>query len=412
MVERSSETWITAVGVVTAFGHGLAVLTDAILEGRTAGAPPVSFDPGHLNIRALAELREPLDPVEGFVDDRKAHLLFAAARQVLDGCGLEKTPSARRGVFLGTGLSSVTPVELETDLYPHLREGAFDRSLLARHLETSSGSPHRHLPGRAAWHLARRFGAEGPVQTSFSACAASAQAIADASLAIRRGEVDCALAGGHDSMTHPLGVLSFVMLGTLSDDRCRPFDRRRNGFLLGEGAAILLLESPAHARARGARPLGRLLGSGTSVDAHAVTAPHPDGLGAFLAMQRALSDAGVPPHRVDQINAHGTGTLVGDRAEALAIARLFSQPVSVCSLKGAVGHTIAAAGAVELAASLGAMARGWMPGTAGCEEPDPECPVLVQREALGRTPGILLSNSFGFGGQNACLVAAHPDYQD
>jgi len=409
---RSSETWITSIGVVTAFGTGLDVLVRALEEGRTADAPPWSFDPGQLTIGSLAELRQPLPEVPGFKDDRKVHLLFEAAREALASAGLDSAPDPGRGVFLGTGLSSVTPHELEVDLYPHLRNGAFDRASIARSLSTDSGSPHRHLPGRAAYALARVFGATGPVQTSFSACAASAQAIADASLAIRRGEIHCALAGGHDSMTHPLGVLSFVLLGTLSDDRCRPFDRRRNGFLLGEGAAVLLLEHPDHALARGARPIARILGSGTSTDAHAVTAPHPEGFGAYLAMRRALEDAHIPSARVDQINAHGTGTVVGDQAEALAVARLFSNPVPVCSLKGAIGHTIAAAGAVELAGSLGAMVRGFMPGSAGSEEPDPACPVNVQLAPVHRTPGVVLSNSFGFGGQNASLVVAHPDFQD
>lgn len=409
---RRDEIWITSMGVVTGFGLGQHVLADALEAGSTAGAPPHSFDPGLLAIRSLAELRAPVPEVEGFKDDRKVHLLFAAARETLESPGLPPGPAGDRGVFLGTGLSSVTPGELAADLYPHLRDGAFDRASLAMTLDTLSGSPHRHLPGRAARALARLFGATGPVQTSFSACAASAQAIADATLAIRRGEIRCALAGGHDSMTHPLGVLSFVLLGTLSDDRCRPFDRRRNGFLLGEGAAVLLLEHPDHARERGARPVARLLGAGTSVDAHAVTAPHPDGFGACLAMRRALQDASIRPEQVDQINAHGTGTLVGDRAEALAVARLFSHAVPVCSLKGAFGHTIAAAGAVELVASIAAMGRGFLPGTAGCEEPDPDCPVNVQRAPERRTPGVILSNSFGFGGQNASLVVAHPDFQD
>lgn len=408
-VPRRREVWITSIGVVTAFGVGLASLVRALADNRTAAAPVTSFDPGRLQIRHLAELREPVPTVTGFTDDRKVNLLFAAAEEAARGAGLDDTPDPSRGVFLGTGLSSVTPAELEQDLYPHLSAGRFDRASLARALDIRSGSPHRHLPGRAAAALARRWGARGPVLTSFSACAASAQAIADAASSIRRGEITLALAGGHDSMAHPLGVLSFVLLGTLTDDLCRPFDRRRNGFLLGEGAAVLVLEDAEAARARGARPLARFLGSGTSVDAHAVTAPHPEGYGASLAMVRALQDAGVPPEAVSQVNAHGTGTHVGDRAEALAVARVFRHPVPVCSLKGAVGHTIAAAGAVELAGSIGAMNAGFLPGTTGCDDPDPDCPVHVLTAPQWTRPSIILSNSFGFGGQNASLVISHPD---
>jgi 3-oxoacyl-[acyl-carrier-protein] synthase II len=346
-------------------------------------------------------------PPPGFKEDRKVALLFEAASQ-LPSLGLA---GASCGVFLGTGLSSVTPAELEADLYPHLLDGRFVRSSLARDLAPRGGAPGRHLPARAAAALAHSLGAGGPVLTSFSACAASAQAIGTAVQALRRGEIERAVVGGQDAMAHPLGALSFLLLDTLCTEACRPFDLRRDGFMLGEGAALLLLETPAAAEASGRVPLARIVGVGASVDAYAVTAPHPDGHGAWLTMRRALEDAGLPPEAVDQVNAHGTGTPVGDRAESLAIARLLPENTPVCSIKGAVGHTIAAAGAVELVATIGAMGAGFTPGTVHCEQPDPACPVNVQQVPTDGAPGLVLSNSFGFGGQNASILVAHPDWR-
>jgi 3-oxoacyl-[acyl-carrier-protein] synthase II len=398
------EVWITSVGVVTGFGLGLEALNLGLRAGRSAATAPDEAQVARLDVPVVAAAPALPDP-PGFEGDRKAGLLFAAASQLPPR--LDTVPC---GVFLGTGLSSVTVDELEGDLYPHLLDGRFDRASLARDLGSHAGAPRRHLPARAGRALAHRLGLRGPVLTSFSACSAGAQAIASAFRALRRGEIGRAIAGGQDAMLHPLGALSFLLLDTLCADRCRPFDARRDGFMMGEGAALLLLETPEVARRDGRRPLARILGAGTSIDAHAVTAPHPDGHGAFLTMRRALEDAGVDPARVDQVNAHGTGTPVGDRAEALAIARLLPDGTPVCSIKGAVGHTIAAAGAVELAATVGAMSAGFTPGTVHCEQPDPACPVLVQRDPAEGAPGLVLSNSFGFGGQNASVVVAHPDW--
>lgn len=401
------EIWITSVGVVTGFGAGMRPLVQGLADNRGAGSPPTQAEGACLGVPLVAACRDALASPPGFIDDRKAALAFLAAEQ------LELAPGdkPRTGVFLGTGLSSVTPQELEADLYPSLRDGRFDREVLASALEERGGAPRRHLPARVARALARKFQADGPVQTCFSACAAGAQAIASAASALRRGEIDRAIAGGQDAMLHPLGALSFLLLDTLGSECCRPFDLRRDGFMMGEGAALFLLERAELALAAGRAPLARLLGLGTSVDAHAVTAPHPDGRGALLTMQRALQDARLPPSAVEQVNAHGTGTPVGDRAESLAISALLPSDTPVCSIKGAVGHTIAAAGAVELAATVGCMQAGFAPGTVNCDKPDPDCPVRVQREPSSGAPGLVLSNSFGFGGQNASLLVAHPDWR-
>ena len=337
-----------------------------------------------------------------FPDDRKAALAFAAATDAMGGA----PDGGRWGVWLGTGLSSLTPDELERDLYPYLVGGTFDRAAIARDLDRTHPAPRRHLPARVTEHLAKSIGAI-VAETSFSACAAAAQSIAAAARAVARGDVDLALAGGHDSMLHPIGLLSFVVLGALSTTAGRPFDRHRDGFLIGEGAAVLRLERESDARARGATILARLLGAGTSVDAYNVTAPHPEGHGAALAMRRALRDAGLEPGDVDYVNAHGTGTPIGDRAETLAVSHVLGD-VPVSSFKGAVGHTIAAAGAVELALCLAALRDQVIPGTPGLEEPDPECRANVNWHTRPGRVRALLSNSFGFGGQNCAIILAAP----
>jgi 3-oxoacyl-[acyl-carrier-protein] synthase II len=329
-------------------------------------------------------------------------LARVAATRALTG----QPTGGRRGLWLGTGLSSLSPAELETDLYPYLVDGRFDRAAIARDLDPERAAPRRHLPSRATLVLAEALGAS-EAETSFSACAAAAQSIAAAARAVARGDVDLALAGGQDSMLHPIGYLSFVVLGALSTTRCRPFDRHRDGFMIGEGAAVLVLQREEDARANGSPVLARFLGAGTSVDAWAVTAPHPDGHGAALAMQRALVDAGLTAADIDYVNAHGTGTPVGDRAEALAIRRVLGD-VRVSSTKGAIGHTIAAAGAVEAAICVQALQTGVLPGTVGLSEVDPDCPVEVLTTPRPMAARAILSNSFGFGGQNCALVFGRP----
>ena len=400
------EIWITGLGVVTAYGVGVAPLVTGLRAGGAALVQAQAHEVGLLPVPRVAAFRGEIGVPEGFEGDRKAALLLAAAAQL----PVLETDGGDCAVSLGTGLSSVTIEELEGDLYPHLVAGRFDRASLAANLAPGAGAPARHLPARAARALAGVLGARGPVSTSFSACAAGAQAIAAAMDMLRRGEARRAVAGGYDAMIHPLGVLSFLLLDTLAREACRPFDLDRDGFVIGEGAALFLLETPEAARAVGRRPLARLLGTGTSIDAHAVTAPHPDGAGARLAMLRALDDAALPPEAVSQVNAHGTGTPIGDRAEALAICAVLPASIPVCSLKGALGHTIAAAGAVELASTVAAMEAGFAPGTVACLRPDPACPIHVQTDPSEGPPGVVLSNSFGFGGQNAAIVVAHPDW--
>ena len=402
---------ITGVGVVSAAGLGLSALSEALLVNDCLGTPWQSALPAG----RVAEVRVPIEPDPEFPDDRKAWLASAALGDALRSAEVPRERpfgDATVSVFLGTGLSSVTAHELEDDLFPHIAVGAdgaarFDRASMARDLRPDHPAPRRHLPARVTAAFCRALDARGPSGTNFSACAAAAQAMAEGLWALRRGAAEVAVVGGHDSMAHPMGLLSFVVLGALSPTRCRPFDRHRDGFMLGEGAAVFVLERLERAKRRGAPVYGVLAGAGTSVDAWNVTAPHPEGAGAELAMRRALRDAGLSPEAVGYVNAHGTGTPVGDLAESSAVYRVFGD-VPISSIKGAVGHTIAAAGAVEAAACLGGLLGGYLPGTCGLTEPDPACPVTALRDPVHTSVGTMLSNSFGFGGQNASLIFAHP----
>ncbi len=399
---------ITGCGVRSAAGTGLASLTRALRDHR----PCVSPEPSALPVAWQAAAPDPVSPHPDLPDDRKSWLGLAAAQEAVVDAGLDgQWPAAdRRALFVGTGLSSVTPGELAEDVYRHLRDGVLDEDAVAADIDPTRAAPRRHLPAAMTGVLASLLGVRGPTGTSFSACAAAAQAIAEGARAVGRGEVDVAVVGGHDSMLHPLGMLSFVVLGALSGDTCRPFDPDRDGFLIGEGAASFVLERRSRARARGARVLAQVVGAGTSADGWNVTAPHPAGAGAERAMRRALRDAGVAASAVDAINAHGTGTPVGDVAEAQAIARVFGDRVPVSSTKGALGHTIAAAGAIEAAICVSALQDGLLPGTVGHLRADPECPIAVATEPRDRALGLVLSNSFGFGGQNASLLLAAPDW--
>ena len=390
---------VTGVGVVSAAGLGFSELTRALISGRCCSS---AFDTA-LPVEAVAQITGHVPAHASFKDDRKAWLALHALEEALVDAG--DLEDGIVSVFLGTGLSSVTPGELEEDVYPHLNlEGnAVDRASILSDLSSSRASPYRHDPARVTSAVARRVQATGPCGTSFSACSAAAQAIAEGLRTLRRGEADVAIVGGHDSMIHPFGLLSFIVLGALSPTACRPFDVQRDGFLIGEGAAILVLERADHARKRGATARARLLGAGTSVDGYAATAPQPAGLGAEAAMRAALADASVSSEEVRYVNAHATGTPVGDTAEAAAIRRVVPH-ARVSSIKGAVGHTIAAAGAIEAAACIAAIQNGFMPGTTGLQSMDPVMNLDILGEPLAESPGIVVSNSFGFGGQNASLV--------
>lgn len=264
-------------------------------------------------------------------------------------------------------------------------------------------------------HLASHFGIEGPVSSCLTACAASSQAIGEAFEWIRRGEADLVLTGGSHSMVYPLGVAGFSLLTVLSrrndepERASRPFDKRRDGFVLAEGAAVLVLEELSHALKRGAHIFGEITGYGSTADAYRLTDMDPAGDGACRAMELALRKAGVTPAQIDYINAHGTATTVNDTIETLAIKKVFGEKayqVPISSIKSMLGHLIAAAGATELIACLLSIRDGILPPTINYEEPDPDCDLdYVPNQAREAKVDMALSNSFGFGGQNICLIA-------
>ncbi len=416
---------ITGVGVTSAFGVGAARLWAGLAEGRSAVGPIRSFDARTFPVQVAGEVpvidadadwlvahaphpqidavADGLDDVGG-LRDRKVAFALAAAAEAWRQAGLEQASDAH--VVLGLGLEHAS---LE-DFAP-----VFDRAAgrVAWNREPAARLPDlrfRQPLDLAARAVAELLGARGPIVDNVSACAAGALAIAQAAARIERGAA-VVITGAADSMVNPLGVAGLARLGAPSPraalDACRPFDRHRDGLVIGEGAAVFIVEDEAHARARGARPLARILGWGATQDAYRLTAPRPDGALAARAMTLALARAGLPATAVDYVNAHGTGTPLNDPAECRALHLALgahADRVAVSSQKGAFGHLMAAAGAIELAAALLAFERDLLPGTAHLVERDPDCDVDV----IGPAPrpariDVLLSSSFGFGGQNAAL---------
>jgi len=271
-------------------------------------------------------------------------------------------------------------------------------------------------PNMPAGHLAALFDAQGPNANCLTACAASSQAIGEAVEIIRRGEADAMLSGGTHSMIHPFGVTGFNLLTALStnnehpEQASRPFDRDRDGFVLGEGAAMVVLEEYEHARQRGAHIHGEVTGYGSTADAYRITDTHPEGRGATRCIQLALEDAGLNATDIHYINAHGTSTSVNDKVETLAIKKAFGEQaykIPVSSTKSMMGHLIAAAGATEVIVSLLAIRDGVLPPTINYETPDPECDLdYIPNQARQAPCNHALSNSFGFGGQNITLIGS------
>jgi 3-oxoacyl-[acyl-carrier-protein] synthase II len=422
---------ITGAGVVSPIGVGVPAFFAGLREARSGVGPIRSFDATGLATRIAAEVTgfDPGAVVRGLPEERRAALLrdrksafgLAAAREALAAAFGERGAApwhgpARTGVSVATGLEVF---HLE-DLAPHVRRGRIDgRSLLAA-LEAAAPGGHLQIPADlGAREIARLAGgARALLAVNVSACAAGAQAIGAGWLAVRDGTADVVVAGGYDSMVNPLGVGGFCLLEALSRANdlgpcaSRPFDAARDGFVLGEGAGMVVLEEREAARARGAPILAEVLGYGSTLDAYRVSDPVPGEAGTVAAMEQALSAARLSPGGVDYVNAHGTGTRKNDPAETRAIRRVFgaaADRLPVSSTKSQIGHLIGAAGAVELVAALFALGEQVLPATINLRDRDPECDLdyvpNVPRPARVRT---VLSNSFGFGGQNAALVLGEP----
>jgi 3-oxoacyl-[acyl-carrier-protein] synthase II len=389
----SRDVVITGRGAVTSVGEGADAFLDGLYERRSGIAdglgPCADFDP-----------EVAMTPKDARRADRFTQLAVVAAEQAAAEAGLpDGIEPERLGVIMGTGIGGLETLERECRNW--LERG--DRGV-------SPLMVTMMMPNAAAGVIAMRLGAHGPGFALASACATGAHAIGEAARMIVRGEADVVVAGGTEAALNGLTIAAFKSLGALSKEGIsRPFDARRDGFVMGEGAGVLVLEAAEHARARGASVRGRIAGYGASNDAFHITEPDREGRGATLAMRNALRDAEADPGDVGYVNAHGTSTPYNDKVETQALHTLFNggaPPVS--SIKSAIGHLLGGAGAVEAVATLGAIERGLLPPTINYEEPDPECDLDYVPDGPREAPGLdlALSNSFGFGGQNACLAIA------
>lgn len=405
---------VTGLGAVTPVGNDVPTFWDSVVEGRSGIGPISAYDPSGQPVRIAAEVKG-FDPVAhlGFKvvkrADRFTQLALVAADQAVADAGLSLTAGDgsgdRRqiGVMVGTGIGGLLTLLDNMDAFR--QQGPRRVSALMVPMM---------MPNAAAGQIAIRYGIHGMAASLASACATGTNAIGEAAELIRRGSAEVMVCGGTESVLHPLSLAALANMGALSTRNdepqraSRPFDAERDGFVMGEGAGVLILEKLEHALARGARIYAQVAGYGASSDAFHITAPDEDGKGAMLSMQAALQDAGLHPHQIDYINAHGTSTPLNDRAETMAIHLVFgdhARKVPVSSTKSMIGHLLGAAGATEAIACIKALETGVLHPTANYEFPDPECDLdYIPGQARETHPRTALSNSFGFGGHNATVV--------
>lgn len=424
--EHRCRVAITGVGLVTPLGNDVPTTWEALLAGRTGVAPIESFDASGFPVRIAAEVKQ-LDTAAAVPDPRlrkyatrqHAFALAAGAEALRDAGTRPTADDARRwGCVVGAGMMNVEFAALQTFAERFASAGAVHTQALARAGAADVVAFARSQVNAGLSLLVQDTGICGYTSAVHTACASGGQAIGQALALIRRGAADAVLAGGFDSMVNPVGLSGFCLLGALSQDNdtparaSRPFDRTRNGFVLGEGAGFLVLEEWDRAVRRGARIYAELAGQGSSLSSYRITDSHPSGDGPIQAMRVALADAGMQEGEVDYLNAHGTSTPMNDRSECVAVRAVFgadTDAISVSSTKSLMGHLIAAAGAVEAVVCVLAIRDQRVPPNANLQEPDPECALSFARTAERRRIRAALSNSFGFGGSNNCLVLRHPD---
>ncbi|WP_376790117.1 beta-ketoacyl-ACP synthase II [Thermoflexus sp.] len=401
---------ITGMGAITPLGNDVETFWQNVVAGRSGVGPITLFDASMLKTRIAAEVRD-FDPEAWFGRkearrmDRYAQFALAAAQQALQDARLDPSHVDRErvGVILGTGIGGIGA----------LVQGV--ETLMTRGPDRISPfMVPMMLADTAPGLIAIAYGFRGPNMAVVTACASGTNAIGEAMHLIQRGDADVVLAGGAEAGILPISVAAFNVMGAIStrneepERASRPFDRTRDGFVMGEGAGILVLERLEHARARGARIYAEVVGYGTSADAYHITAPLENGEGAALAMRRALADAGLSPRDVDYINAHGTSTPLNDKSETQAIKAVFGEAaydVPISSTKSMIGHLLGAAGAVEAIVCIRAITDGIIPPTINYEHPDPECDLDYVPNVARRKPvRVAMSNSFGFGGHNACVI--------
>jgi 3-oxoacyl-[acyl-carrier-protein] synthase II len=401
---------VTGVGLVSPLGIGTEANWEALCAGQSGIGPITRFDASQFSARIAGEVKD-FDPLR-FIDKKDVkkmdvfiQLAIAASQFAFDDAKLKIAPefATRTGVFIASGIGGFSTIERE-------------------HKALLEGGPRRISPffipatiiNLAAGQVSIRFGAKGPNSATCTACSASAHAIGDAFEVIRRNDADVMIAGGSESAITPMGVGGFAAMRALSTRNdepslaSRPFDKNRDGFIMGEGSGVIVLEELEFAKRRGAPIYAELVGYGMTADAYHITAPSEDGDGGMRVMEMAVRQAGIRPDQVDYINAHGTSTPYNDKLETLAIKRLFGEhayKVAISSTKSMTGHLLGAAGGVEAAISALAIKHQLIPPTINYETPDPECDLdYVPNQKRAAKIEYALSNSFGFGGTNGALL--------
>lgn len=420
---------ITGLGIVSPLGNDVSTTWTQLLAGQSGIAPIQQFDASAFPTRIAAEVKnfnlsEPLQKSDRFAM-RFTHFALQAAKEAMQNASCHPTPetASRWGVVVGSGMMTAEFEYLKRFQSIAASTGTLDwHELENHHAEFFQLTDFGKTISNAGLSLLiQAFGIKGYATSVHTACASGGQALGLALQAIRRNEADCILAGGFDSMINPLGLSSFCLLGALSTANdtpttaSRPFDGSRDGFVLGEGAAFLILEEWKHAKNRGANIYAEFVGEGNSLSAYRITDSHPNGDGAMQAIQRALKDAGLKPEDVHYINAHGTSTKMNDLSETNAIKSVFKEEaykIPVSSTKSQTGHLIAAAGALEAVLSVLSLHHGVIPKTADLTIPDPECDLdFVIDGPRNQSIQVAISNSFGFGGSNSCLAFTRPDWR-
>jgi 3-oxoacyl-[acyl-carrier-protein] synthase II len=401
---------ITGLGAVTPLGNDAETTWESLIAGKSGAGEITQFDSSDFYVHFACEVKD-FDATE-FIErkqtrrmDRFAHLIVAAARMAEQDASLEiaKEPD-RIGAAIATGIGGLKAFQ---DCHAELLERGPDR--------VNPFSIPEIIPNMGAAWVSMQLGTQGPLSSQCTACAASNMAIGDGLDAIRLGRADVMLCGGTEAPVTEVGIAGFTAMRALSrrndepEKASRPFDAQRDGFVMGEAGCVLVLEELEHAKARGAKIYAELLGYGVSSDARHITEPDPTGVNPARAMQMAFGDAGVATDEIDYINAHGTSTPLGDASETrvlkLALGEDNARATPVSSTKGATGHCLGAAGAVEAMFTVLAVDRGVLPPTINYEEPDPECDLdYIPNESRESDVRVGVSNSFGFGGHNACIV--------
>ncbi len=401
---------VTGVGMITPVGLDTETSWEGLTAGRSGIGPITQFDDKEIPTQIAGEVKgfdaaRYIEPKEIKKMDRFIHLAIAASQLAMDSARLPITPgnAERVGVIAGAGIGGLPAIERAYEAY---REKGY-RRITPFFIPMS-------IINEMAGHISMRFGAKGPNVSVVTACATGTHSIGDAYKIIQRGDADAMFAGGAESCICPLGVGGFNAMKALSTRNSepgrasRPFDAERDGFVIGEGAGIVVLEELESARTRGAAILAEVIGYGLSGDAYHITSPAPNGEGAARCMNMAIKSAGISPAEVGYINAHGTSTKYGDELETMAIKTVFgdyARKVPVSSTKSMIGHLLGAAGGVEAVISILALVHGILPPTINLENPDPECDLDYIPNTARKTPvEIAMSNSFGFGGTNATLI--------